>query len=228
MPLYKCKMETAWGGKGILTNNTFSYFKAKTVMGERQSVFQENKYNEDYTPMVVATGNTFHDVEDAAIADFIGLDPATANKKDCNEFPCTGRWNVLFSFKESKFTGTTKPSFSDSNFQIIANNTGFAPYMKACEPKFEWNAFICRESNLAIMQFESMDADKMDRGVQPVYIKLQGTESANKLNSYMDDVWDGFYAGQIRFTRFPSIINANPQSVNDITYTGTPPKKQMF
>jgi len=43
----------------------------------------------------------------------------------------------------------------------------------------------------------------------------------------MDHVWDGFYAGQIRQSRFPVIINAN-QKEWDITYTGTPAKKQMF
>jgi len=31
--------------------------------------------------------------------------------------------------------------------------------------------------------------------MQPVYVSLQGTDMANKLNSYMDHVWDGFYSG---------------------------------
>jgi hypothetical protein len=50
----------------------------------------------------------------------------------------------------------------------------------------------------------------------------------NVLNSQMDHVWDGFYAGQIRQSRFPSIVDAEMGSVYDVVYTGTPPKKQLF
>lgn len=44
----------------------------------------------------------------------------------------------------------------------------------------------------------------------------------------MDHVWDGFYTGQLRQTRFPAIIDAEAGSVYDIVYTGTPPIKQFF
>lgn len=50
----------------------------------------------------------------------------------------------------------------------------------------------------------------------------------NKLNSYMDHVWDGFYQGQIRMSRFPGIVEATPDSVYDITMTGSPAKKMRF
>jgi hypothetical protein len=50
----------------------------------------------------------------------------------------------------------------------------------------------------------------------------------NKLNSFMDHTWDGFYSGQIRITRFPTLVDAYRGSVYDIVYTGTPPKKQLF
>jgi len=44
----------------------------------------------------------------------------------------------------------------------------------------------------------------------------------------MDHVWDGFYTGQLRQTRFPGVIDAVKGGTYDITYTGTPPKKQLF
>ena len=50
----------------------------------------------------------------------------------------------------------------------------------------------------------------------------------NKVNSYMDHVWDGFYTGQTRLTRFPIIVYAPKGAVYDIVYTGTPPKKQKY
>jgi len=43
----------------------------------------------------------------------------------------------------------------------------------------------------------------------------------------MDHVWDGFYAGQKRQSRFPTIINVNQGEWN-LDYTGTPAKKQYF
>lgn len=50
----------------------------------------------------------------------------------------------------------------------------------------------------------------------------------NKLNSFMDHVWDGFYTGQLRMSRFPAIVDLPRGSVYDLTYTGTPAKKQRF
>ena len=50
----------------------------------------------------------------------------------------------------------------------------------------------------------------------------------NKINSYMDHVWDGFYTGQTRLSRFPIIVYAPRGATYDIVYTGTPPKKQKY
>lgn len=50
----------------------------------------------------------------------------------------------------------------------------------------------------------------------------------NKINSFMDHVWDGFYQGQIRHSRFPILVYAPKGAVYDIVYTGTPPKKQKY
>lgn len=64
--------------------------------------------------------------------------------------------------------------------------------------------------------------------MQPIYLEKQGTSMKNKLNSYMDHVWDGFYTGQTRLSRFPALVWAPKGSVYDMTYTGTPAKKQKF
>lgn len=76
--------------------------------------------------------------------------------------------------------------------------------------------------------FESEDTDKWDRSMQPIYIKKEGTDMNNKLNSYMDHVWDGFYTGQIRLSRFPTLVEASAGSVTEIEMTGTPAKKMLF
>jgi hypothetical protein len=90
------------------------------------------------------------------------------------------------------------------------------------------NGYVCQEESLGILLFESEDEDKFDRSMQPIYVSKQGTEMANKLNSMMDHVWDGFYSGQIRMSRFGSIIDAPRGSVYDLTFTGSPAKKLKF
>jgi hypothetical protein len=50
----------------------------------------------------------------------------------------------------------------------------------------------------------------------------------NELNSFMDHVWDGFYSGQLRMSRFPAIIDAEAGSIYDLTFTGTPAKNMKF
>lgn len=44
----------------------------------------------------------------------------------------------------------------------------------------------------------------------------------------MDHIWDGFYTGQKRLTRFPVIALANTGNFHIIEYTGTPPLTQLF
>lgn len=76
--------------------------------------------------------------------------------------------------------------------------------------------------------FESEDADKWDRSMQPIISTLQPTKMANKVNSFMDHVWDGFYSGQVRMSRFPIVVYAPKGAVYDLTYTGSPAKKMRF
>ena len=55
------------------------------------------------------------------------------------------------------------------------------------------NGYLCVNDDMGILQFESQDADRMDRSMQPIYLERDGTEMSNKLNAFMDHQWDGFY-----------------------------------
>ena len=44
----------------------------------------------------------------------------------------------------------------------------------------------------------------------------------------MDHVWDGFYTGQLRLSRWPAIIQVGYEAEQLIQYTGTPPNNQRF
>jgi hypothetical protein len=81
---------------------------------------------------------------------------------------------------------------------------------------------------MGVLLFESLDADREDRSMQPIYVKKIGTAIENKLNAMMDHIWDGFYTGQIRVQRFPSVIQGDRGSVYDLNFTGTPAKHMRF
>lgn len=150
-----------------------------------------------------------------------------ANVKDCGNFPCTAPLNTLFSFKRNKFRGL-KPSFGADEFQMIPNTPNFSEFVPECELQKDMNLWTCKNEKLGILQFESEDPDTLDRSMQPIYSRLQGTDMNNKVNSFMDHVWDGFYTGQTRLSRFPIIVYAPTGAVYDIIYTGTPAKKMKY
>jgi len=72
---------------------------------------------------------------------------------------------------------------------------GYSEHLNNCEQEKNWNAWLCDNKELGILLFESEDDDKWDRSMQPIYIRQEEKKSSNKLNSYMDHVWDGFYTG---------------------------------
>jgi hypothetical protein len=73
-----------------------------------------------------------------------------------------------------------------------------------------------------LLVFESLDADSFDRGMQPIYASMEGTDMNSKINSFMDHIWDGFYTGQIRESRFPVVVYAPQGAVYNLTFTGSP------
>lgn len=66
----------------------------------------------------------------------------------------------------------------------------------------------------------------MDRTVSPISILNEETGFNNTLNSMMDHVWDGFYTGQRRASRFPAILTSGADYTFD--FSGTPPQRMRF
>lgn len=58
---------------------------------------------------------------------------------------------------------------------MIANNPGLSPYLKDCVAKPLNNAYVCHKKYLSTLVFESLDPDKMDRSMQPIYVNEAGT-----------------------------------------------------
>jgi len=248
LPFWMILKDGCWTGRNSYENNKFINYSGTTQTGTSSHVFRLNPESSDYISPVRATKNEFIDVGRDALA-FL-QDPPTswANLEDCVDFPCSMPKNVIFQMKESVFISQEHTPFLSGvqhfydedqrlqapNFQLIADNPAFAPYVPNCARNEASNLYVCETQDLGLLVFESLDADSFDRGMQPVYVQMQGTNLTdgvgmnNELNSFRDNVWDGFYTGQKRASRFPSIVYAPQGSVYNITFTGSPAKKMRF
>lgn len=55
--------------------------------------------------------------------------------------------------------------------------------MDNCEFKESWNAWLCNNKNLGVLNFIGDDGDQEDRSVGPVFITNEESGYTNKLNS---------------------------------------------
>ena len=167
-------------------------------------------------------------ITDANLLHLLKPDPDWAQLTKCGDFPCTGRNNVLLKFigQLSQIGGNiTLPVWKD--FSIISNNPEVID--SNCVSKVEWNAAICPSLDWALVQFESLDSDRLDRSVQPIFVNSENQLAyfKNKLNSFMDST-KGFYESQKRMSRFSSLVRTKQENFFIIDYTGTPPRNQIF
>jgi len=122
-----------------------------------------------------------------------------------------------------------KPTVSLPSFYLLPNNPSVAETLSdSCMKKVNYGGYLCASyKKLGILMFESLDDDKMDRSMQPVYVTQNGQKEKNKLNSYMDKCWDGFYTCQIRLSRFPALVMTD-DSTTEIKFTGSPAQHYRF
>lgn len=154
---------------------------------------------------------------------------------DCGEWPCTMPSNLVYTFKDNLFEvndgATALPTFwtngstTKYSFQIVSDFATAVSSYPNCSKNEVWNAWFCADPaqtavpQIGTLNFESLDGDTEDRSVQPV--KITNSDGyVNILNSYMDHMWDGFYTGQKRLSRFHAQILTGKSYT--IQYTGTP------
>lgn len=89
-----------------------------------------------------------------------------------------------------------------------------------------WKGYLCKNEYLGQLLFESLDGDTMDRTISPIYITNEEYGFNNTLNSMMDHVWDGFYTGQKRLSRFPALVRTDIDYT--VTTTGTQPGNMRY
>jgi hypothetical protein len=106
LPVYKVMSEAVnTACRVILNRNKFFYFKSKTILGGKQSVIGNSESLADYSPIHEFYDTQFTDIEDGAMANLLSPNPAWANIDDCGNFPCTGPYNLLYSFKNTTWLG---------------------------------------------------------------------------------------------------------------------------
>ena len=219
LPLFKSS--GAMTGKATYRDVEFiGYSDRKTQCGSTQVAIRVWK-NPDYIPYAEFLWPRFENVDKDALVAIPDPSPGWANPKDCVEFTCTGLYNVVMRFERANFVGRGS-SLMPSSFSIISGDnkepgSTSSSVIPGCKPNEVWNAYECStKPHVGVLMFDSLDADRMDRSVQPVWVqanthhKLCGEDNDtcfnNKLNSYMDHCWDGFYTCQKRQTRFPTMV----------------------
>lgn len=115
----------------------------------------------------------------------------------------------MLKFSGTQFKGVSRPVNAGQSFTLISDVPSATNAYGSCKTITNWNAAYCTGADdLGVLLFESLDADTSDRTIQPM--KLTSLEDnysyENTVNSYMDHVWDGFYTGQLRLSRFPMQI----------------------
>ena len=227
MPLF-AEAGALQGGRSTYRNVRLINFTSaeKSCSGARQAAILPF-LAPDYTPYAEFTGLIFDNVAREALTWIQDPPQGWANLSDCVEFTCTGMYNIVMHFDQTVTTGLNRP-FVPSRFTIISDNkeSVSAQAIDGCVKENQWNAWECSSDNIGVMIFDNLDPDRMDRALHPVYIQNSDTGFNNRLNSYMDHCWDGFYTCQKRESRFPTLVDQEHDY--NIEFTGTPPQKQEF
>lgn len=231
LPYYTRDSVASYGGQAQYQNLHFNNFLTSTTFcGADQRIFRLNPKSPDYTPRSKLNGTTFNNVGQDAMFYIFSPPWSWAGLSDCGKYPCTGPNNTYMSFKNTKYTGTTVPIRTDSQFQIVPYNAQESANLTGCDPVDNWNAFYCQNQNLGILLFESLDSDKWTRTITPITVSSYNITSTTSLNTFMDHVWDGFYTGELRLSRYPALVqtSSNNGAYYEVKYSGTPPSSQRF
>ena len=181
----------------------------------------------DYTPFATMRNIRFTNVAHEALAWIQDPPQGWANKSDCVEFTCTGMYNIVIYFSGVTVGGGITPLIPQE-FTIVSDNkeSTSVQVIPGCNKQSQWNSWLCNNRNIGVMLFDNRDADRMDRAVHPVYIQNADLGFNNRLNSFMDHCWDGFYTCQKRESRFPTVVYLDRDY--NVEFTGTPPVEQEY
>ena len=164
LPMHKIKSESAFGGIAEIDNVEFKNFKSQTQCGGKQTVFFRNNGSSDAISTHFVTNTKFTDVDNDGFYFMKEANSAWANPTDCGEWPCTAPANSIMKFRGTVFAGIT-PNMSDRDFEIVSQNDGVHDKYNGCQFVSSWKGSLCKNNQLAMFLFESLDPDSYDRSV---------------------------------------------------------------
>ena len=144
LPPAKIKGDACWGALNFYENITFVDFKKETLYGLKNSILGYANSASDYSPTTVLTNSRFINVAKESLGYLSSPKPGWANVKDCGNFPCTAPYNALFKYVNTSWEGgSIADSRNEKDFQLIANNPGFAPGQEKCTEVKDFNGYLC-------------------------------------------------------------------------------------
>lgn len=206
-------------------NKFIGYASKTTACGGVQSAIVTNNGHSDYHPLAKFLRTEFKNVIESAMFGFGSPEEDWANQKECGKFTCTGLYNVLVDMKDTLYTDISSELALPSDFQVASDNKESisVQVVEGCEHVSAWNAWKCVNTDLGILLFESLDDDRMDRSVQPIFIQDEQLDFNNRLNAYNATCDDDSCK---REQRFPTIMDLSRNY--RIKYSDVPPLQQKF
>jgi len=218
LPWWKIKTNHLFESPQTIDGITFVNFKDNVVSGcTGSSMFQSNEKAPDYQSIAIATNVVKENCGSSNYYNFPSAKDSDLGVDNCGGWHCTGLRNVLIKDRDGSITGNPT--------SFIANNQRVGSAVDGCSFSQKMNGYTCSGLEWGVLAFESIDPDKLVRIISPVNVTNEDG-FRNDLNSYMDHVWDGFYTGLKRLSRFHSLIKTKDQY--DITYKGTLPNNMRF
>jgi parallel beta-helix repeat protein len=195
-----------------------------------QRVLYLNPTNPDYCPFHTFENPTFENVHTDALLYLSDPDSSWVSPNLCSSFAWTGPHNTAIKLNNAIGSGSPIPNISSidtgATFKIIPNNVGVVEYIPLWTKYTQWNAYLCTNTQVALLKFESKDTDAYDRLLSPINILDTQTSFNNTLNSFMNHNWDGSSGTIKRLSRFSALIETNKEY--EIFYASTPPNNQDF
>jgi hypothetical protein len=144
LPLFKGG--GAWPGYAFYENLKFKGFSSRTSnCGKKAIAISANYKHPDFHPFAEFKNIEFEDTVKEAMFDIPAPPQGWANIADCGEFTCTGLYNVVVRFENTKYTGSPFAFGMPTDFQVTSNNkeSTSAQVIPNCDLVDKWNAYLC-------------------------------------------------------------------------------------
>eukprot|EP00854_Cymbomonas_tetramitiformis_P005761 gene5761-6952_t len=140
--------------------------------------------------------------------------PSWQNPEDCVDADCTGLLNVVLHDLDGSLIGAEGQLYGPN--QLVGSADDRCKFHEA------WNAYACPGADYDTLYMESLDADTYSRRFTPVKVWNEETGLRNSMFPQMDHRWDNGYTSNLRWSRFPIVLDLG--KAYNLTCTGTNPR----